>query len=223
MGSISRFSIANRLGATLACAAAALFTGLALCAPPPSGFRTEVLYRGDRLTSEEFSAQTLMIMPLFNAKGFNTDSALSPLVLKSLLLALRTDLVVYFKEDFEQRFLQRNSKSALTAFYKHLFASETVALQTSDSAWASMPARYVLAIRIISAGRVRDFHGTMQREVRLEAELWNVENAEVVERIGSRGTDPDVKTSDADYIKLIVQEVYKQLPAYKPALHEQGW
>ncbi|MBD3391473.1 MAG: hypothetical protein GF418_05440 [Chitinivibrionales bacterium] len=196
---------------------------LAGCAPQMDRYRGRLLHVNDRFTPEELSDQELVVFPLIRNSRFDTTAAFSPFVLAQRLRKTRPDLGVYFKEEFERRLLDVYPRDSLDIFYDRLFKNDIIALQTSDSAWASMPGRYALVLRIRDAGRVKDFKGITRRKLYMEAELWDASTAEVVWRAEVSGFDPDASTSDAEFVLSGIEEAYALLPPYKPALHEQEW
>jgi hypothetical protein len=181
------------------------------------------LHRSERFTNEEFGDQTVLLLPLFSEKGFDTSSSISDSVLGRMLADKRKDLTIFFRPEFERRYAKAFPDDTVASFYKILFNGDILSLQTLDSAWTCMPSNYVIAVRVADAGRVKDFHGVMKRKLSLEAEIWKSKTAEVVWRGRTDVFDPEANSTDSEFIKQAVERIYEIFPDYHPGLHEEDW
>ncbi len=193
------------------------------CASRTDSFRTELLYRHVSLNREQFSNQSILILPSIMDSSFVSSGILSTDSLRKLLSSVRTDMRPCPREEFERACLQKFEKRTLNGFYTDIVHGDILALQTSDSVWSHMPCKYLLTLRVAYGARVRTFEKKLMRSVRVEAELWDTENIEVVWRAETRGAERDAKTDDSQFLREAILHLLGQLPAYKPSSNEKNW
>ncbi|MFW5775192.1 MAG: hypothetical protein ACOCW2_02785 [Chitinivibrionales bacterium] len=193
------------------------------CASRIDPFRTEVLFHNARLDREQLSGQSILFLPAINDSSFDSSGVLCADSQAFLLTRLRSDLRGCTREKFERSYMDEHAREGLEGFYGDLIGNDILALQTSDTVWSHMACRYLLTLRVAYGARVRTFEGALLRSARIEAELWDIDSSEVVWWAETRGTERDARTPDSQFLKEAMLHLYKQLPAYRPALNEKHW
>jgi hypothetical protein len=164
-----------------------------------------------------------MVLPVLTRNGHDTASFFSPRQQIEILKKVRDDLHYSTSEDFEKKYLSSHDSLSLSRFYQSLYKGEVVKAQTSDSLWKAMDASYMLFVCIRHAVTIRSFDANSRRNLRLDAELWDVASGETVWRVEVTGIDKNNGTTDARFIRGGLHEAFGKLPGYVPANNENNW
>ncbi len=194
------------------------------CTAPSVQWKAELLYTSSELESNRLSTgNSILFLPLITRDGFDTSRTLSPEALTKSLVATQGKLKLFFKKDFEESFLPRNSRELLDSLYASLFRNDILALHAVDTVWKTIPARFVIVLRLNTGVRIKSFDGIVKRKAELEGELWDTKRIEIVWRAQSSGYQMDTKITDAEFISRGVREIFNLLPEFIPVRDEEDW
>ena len=177
-----------------------------------AGYAVEQLYCAKGFSGVSVSGRAILILPLLTPNGFDTSSALSPEEMQRWLKKNRRDLHFSIDRGFETAYVDNHDSASLAGFYNNLFKGEMVPVQTSDSVWSAIKLPFVLAVRLKGGATIKDFEHTAHRVLLLEAELWDVKNAEPVWRVGLTGRSNNRREGDVEFVVKAVREIFKALP-----------
>jgi|GEM_PF-3185175 len=198
-----------------------LFAG---CTPGTRQWSSEILFQKNEIEHNRLSTgNSILLFPLVTESGFDTTSAFSPAALTKDLLQLQKGVTLAGKADFEKAYRAAHTSESLEAFYRGLFKNDMLVLTTNDSAWACMPAQFVVIIRLNKGVRISSFDGILKRKVALESEIWNAKNAEVVWRGQVSGFEMNKEKSDADVLVAGIRELFKLFPEFIPRNEIENW
>jgi hypothetical protein len=192
------------------------------CSPAPA-VTIKLLHQDPSFGPERLSGQTILILPLLAKTGFDTTRFLSPQHQGSWLTRRRSDLEPVFRDKFEAAYKAAHDSVSLAKFYRALYKGNMIPLHSADSIWKTMPAAYLLAMYLKSGMKVRNLYGRTRRCVSLEAELWQIDSAEVVWRLSAMESTTDATMSDAAFIWNAMTHIYAQFPEYRPSINETKW
>ncbi|MDD5674131.1 MAG: hypothetical protein PHC61_08215 [Chitinivibrionales bacterium] len=167
--------------------------------------------------------QSVLILPLFTKYGFDTSQALSPVRQASLLASVKKRVVVKTDRSFEKTFITPAGKAMVDSFYLRLSRSDVIGLQSLDSVWKHLDARYCLAVRVLYAVSIKSFSGVRKKKVHLEGELWDADNMALVWRAEVTGATLDPAVTDAEFFRSALSSMYAALPQDIPAINEKNW
>lgn len=194
------------------------------CVAPTVQWQSELLYSSSELKDNRLSVgNSILLLPLITKDGFDTSHSLSPEVLTKSLMATQQKLKLFFKNDFEESFLSRNSRELLDSFYVSLIKNDILALHSVDTVWKSLPGRFVIVLRLNTGFRIKSFDGIVKRKAELEGELWDIKRIEVVWRARSSGYQMDTKITDGEFVAGGVRELFNLLPDFIPVRDEEEW
>jgi hypothetical protein len=186
-------------------------------------FTAKIAYCEEHFTGASLTGQTVLVLPILTRSGPDTGSYCSPRQQIEILQKVRNDLHIIMSGDFEKKYLSMHDELSLERFYQSLYKGEVVRAQTSDSIWKAMDATYMMFVGIQYAATIRSFDGNSQRNLRLDAELWDVAAGQTVWRVDVTGIDKGMATTDARFIKGGLFEAFGKLPGYLPANNENNW
>jgi hypothetical protein len=186
-------------------------------------YTTKIAFCEEHFNGVSLSGQTLLVFPVLTRNGNDTASYFSPRQQIKILQRIRNDLHFSTPDVFEQKYLSAHDSLSLARFYQSLYKGEVVEAQTSDSIWKAMDAPYVLFVRVLYAVTIRSFDGNSQRNLHLDAELWDVSSAENVWRVEVTGFDKSKGATDARFLTGGLYEAFGKLPGYLPANNENNW
>lgn len=190
---------------------------------PKQTYIATTLYQERSFAGTSLSNEKVLMLPLFTRTGPDTTHKLSPDALGRLLRSKRGDVEPVGPEDFEAHCKASYGKEVLKDLYKHMYESNVVAVQTSDSLWKKMKTGFCSVTRVTHGLRIRGLEGSLTRKMVLETELWNVDSAEAVWRVQVLCTARGEAPSDADLVLAALQTAFEKIPAFAPENNERNW
>jgi hypothetical protein len=164
----------------------------------------------------------VVLFPLMTDEGVDSTGALAYEKLKQRLAPIRPDLRFCAPSDFERAYAAQHEYESLDSFYADIRRERIVAVQTSDSVWASMPCDFAFIARIVEGARIRGFDGELTRRMSIEGELWRAETGEAVWRARAYAAD-NAAEADELFIARGYGALFRALPGFRPALNETKW
>ena len=96
-------------------------------------------------------------------------------------------------------------------------------MQTVDTFWNGVPTDYLLVVRVIYGMDVHTFNRRNRKKFRLEAELWNRNEMEVVWRVAVKGVSDRRTITHQKLIGDALEKVLLELPVTLPNYEPGKW
>lgn len=196
---------------------------LITCSPPPYGFVLNNQYIRNDFSGRELSGKLICMCPLLNGVRADTSGALRSDELFRKVAKSRSDLRLISPGEMENTFRKKWGRDSLNLFFEMLSKGEMLSLQTSDSLWKGIGARYFMALRVKNASTVKSFNRSVRKRVSLEAELWDCNMAATVWRVIVNGICIDERIPDSRFIQDAIITAYQELPVVMPAYDNKSW
>lgn len=191
--------------------------------PPPYNFTVNQLYVSGDFTGRNFGSSSICMGPVIGNHGVDSSGLLNSSNEYELISKAREDLHFVQTGEFESKYIKKTSSSLLNEFYKKLYNSEIMNLQTSEVFWKNVPGDYLMFFRLKKAVKLKTFTNTMRKDVELEAEIWDCSEMQVVWRALVKGSGVNDKLEDGKFVFDAVLQAYKTLPAAKPFYENHSW
>ena len=195
------------------------------CSPPPYGYTLHQLYTRERFSGKELNGRTIGVLPIINENGPCTTGFLKQQNHFTMMRKIRPDLKLLSADSVEELFRKKWPADSLTAFYTLVFKGDMVSLQTADSLWsaANSGLDYAMVLRLKGASRVVTFNRQTRKRLRIEVELWDTREIEVVWRVVINGVSMSKALPDSQFIMEAIQKAYSALPKLLPSYDNSSW
>jgi hypothetical protein len=195
------------------------------CASRSGTWQARLLYMEKSLHNAPVaSGSAILALPLIVSHEFDTTASCAPAsLLKKALSSTKARMRVLVKDDFEEYFFRKQGRRVPGKFYSAFIHNDVLALHNLDTVWNTIPAGYVVAVRITDGVRINTFDAVVKRKASIEGELWRTDTGEVIWRAKSSGYIMNSEADDPEFIKRGVHELFTVLPDFIAYGDEDAW
>jgi hypothetical protein len=150
------------------------------------------------------------------------EKKISYAIIDDTLRAVRPELR-FCRIEGNTEFLQKVSAGDVAYFYDMLYRGRMVHLQNSDSLWQAIGSDYLLVFYLRYGLSMNTFDHVDRKRARIEAELWDCTEPEVVWRASADGWCSHKNISDVRFLAHGIGRIISGLPALTPSYDQNTW
>jgi hypothetical protein len=196
---------------------------LLFCSPPLSGFSAKKIYIADGFNEKTLSGFSIGLGPVLTKQGVDiVDSLNSDEIFKNIR-SLRSDLKLIPFNQIKTLLITNSGKNWCDSLFLLLYNEKTLKLQLNDLFWQILPCDFLMIVRVKDAMSIKTFDSLFKKRIRLEAELWNCKEQEVVWRIEVHSIANGKRVSDRQIINESIFKIYEELPKTIPSYENSKW
>jgi hypothetical protein len=185
-------------------------------------FTGNVTYKDSRFGPEQLSSNTLFVFPIVNNGVFDTNNAISDMVVGDWLLKRRNDIAPVYKDSLDI-IIQSKYPEKVMGLYDNLLNRNQKNLQADSLFWALLNSEYALFIYVRYSGKIKNADKSIIRNMRMESEIWSVNPPGIMWRAEVTGSEKRSKTSDIDFIRAGIEKLISMFPSYYPVIRDNNW
>lgn len=192
------------------------------CSQHP-GLNLSRLYNKRGFSGKDLDGQSIAVMSFLTADGMEYKDILTPKAIIETVRKKRDDLTLSPIEDCAENFLRNYGVDAFDSTVAKLYKGEIVVLQSTVPFWKSIQAEYLMVLRLNYGLRSKKSNDQMDRQIRLEGELWECDSMEVVWRVSVRGRNETWLETDKEFMLRAARDVFNALPPVSPGYGKGKW
>lgn len=189
---------------------------------PPCKFIFNQLYLQKDFTGRDIYRKTIEICPVLFENGPDTTSFAEQNLLE-ILKKTKPKIIINKKNRLKDIFCRHCDITMLENFYKKLYESDMISLQTSDSIWSRVESDYLLVVYVRGGYTLQVLGSRVLKKIIVETELWDCHGMEVVWRGAAENTCVNEKKSDFKLFFKTVEKIFLELPSPIPSYDKKNW